>query len=246
MIVGWRQLSLSVFAITLATVILVFFTQNLVLLGNQSLLLRAVIVAAAILAALIAVYPFNPLFTNRLGVYALVVCLPATLPSFFYFLYMLPIQAGGGITAEQIQSQLITDSSSNGIIEVGFAYPIYTPTITVTNNELYTRSADVYLRMTDGNNEDALFRAVRREITGTSLSVESTVRNMLSRNDEYEFSPLELAPGRSVTGRVVFIISDLNDGSTFDEALGRSYPAQFELRDPASSEILTVFPLDKI
>ena len=107
MIVGWRQLSLSVFAITLATVILVFFTQNLVLLGNQSLLLRAVIVAAAILAALIAVYPFNPLFTNRLGVYALVVCLPATLPSFFYFLYMLPIQAGGGITAEQIQSQLI-------------------------------------------------------------------------------------------------------------------------------------------
>jgi hypothetical protein len=243
---GWRQLSISVFAITVTMVMFVFITQNLLLIGDQALWIRAAIVASAIIAALIAVYPFNPVFTNRPGVYALVVCFPATLPCFFYFLYLLPGQAGVGITAEQVQSQLITDRTSNGIIEVGFSYPIFTPTITVTNHELYTKSASVYLRITDGNNEDVLFRAVRQEITSTSLSVESTARNMLSRNDEYLFSPLQIAPGRSVIGKVVFIISDLNDGSTFDEALGRSYPAQFELRDPANSEILVVFPLDKI
>jgi hypothetical protein len=48
-----------------------------------------------------------------------------------------------------------------------------------------------------------------------------------------------------VEGQVVFIISDLNDGTTFDEALGRSYPAEFQIRDKESGEMLLSFALTR-
>lgn len=244
--ISLRQIVISLTALSLSIATVVYISQNAALLGGESLIVRALVLGFAIVAALVAIYPFIPVFTGRPGTYALFVCLPALIPGFFYYLYLLPGQAGEGLIAQQLQSQLITDSSSSGIIEVGFSYPIYTPTISVTNNELYTRQVNVFLRMIDGNNETALFRAVRSRIPGSGLSVEATVRGMLSENSEYLFIPLELPPGRSVIGRVVFIISNLEDGTTFTEALGRAYQAQFELREPVTGELLVEFPLDRI
>ncbi|MEQ8955804.1 MAG: hypothetical protein RL120_16855, partial [Gammaproteobacteria bacterium] len=59
------------------------------------------------------------------------------------------------------------------------------------------------------------------------------------------FLPLELPPRRTVEGQVVFIISTLDDGTSFTEALGRVFQAQFELRDPESGELLQTFPVDR-
>lgn len=244
--ISLRQVVITVAALLVAIATVIYMSQNAARLGNEPLLVRALVLSIAIVTALIAMYPFNPIFTDKPGAYALTICLPAVIPGFIYFLILFPAQAGSGVTAEQLQSQLITDSSSNGIIEVGFSYPIYTPTISVTNHEVFTTQVNVFLRMIDGNNESALFRAVRGRIPGSSLSVEATVRGMLSENEEYLFIPLELPPRRTVTGQVVFIISNLEDGSTFTEALGRAYQAQFELRNPENGELLVEFPLTRI
>jgi hypothetical protein len=116
----------------------------------------------------------------------------------------------------------------------------------VGNRELFTKQVNVFLRMTDGNNESALFRAVRSEIPGSSLSVEATVQGMLSESAEYLLIPLEIHPLRSISGKVVFIISNLEDGSTFTEALAKAHQAQFELRNPVHGELLYEFPLIRI
>lgn len=238
-----RQVFISLVALVTAVLTGLFMLRNEALLGEESLLLRNLVLSCAIIAMLLAVYPFIPLFRNKPGRYLLFVCLPALLPGLVYYLYLLPQQAGEGVIAAQLQSELISDRSSNGIIEVGFSYPIYTPTIAVTNNELFTRRVNVFLRMIDANNETALFRAVRMRIPGAGLSVEATVRGMLSENPDYLFLPLVIPPLGTVEGKVVFIISNLDDGTTFTEAMGRAYQAQFELRDPETAELLVEFPL---
>jgi len=91
-----------------------------------------------------------------------------------------------------------------------------------------------------------LFRAVRKRIPDSSLSVESTVQGMLSESAGYEFIPLEIPPASSITTRVVFIISSLDEGSTFTDALDGASKAQFELRDPKNGELLLDFPLARI
>ena len=174
------------------------------------------------------------------------VCLPAMIPGFFYFLFFLPGQEGAGIAAEQLQSQLITDSSSNGIIEVGFRYPIYTPTISLRHQDIFTKQVNVFLRMTDANGETVLYRGVRSRIPGTGLSVETTVQGMLSENTGYLFNPIALPPHRETQGLVVFIISNLEEGTTFTEAVRRANQAQFELRDPENGQLLLEFPLNRI
>ena len=241
--ISLRQIAISSVALALALATVSFITRNSVLIGNEPLIARAALLSFAIIAALIAVYPLNTLFAGKPGSYGLFVCLPAILPAIVYYLYFLPLQAGTGITAVQLQSQLISDRSSNGIVEVGFSYPIFTPTISVTNHELFTRQVNVFLRMIDANNETALFRAVRARIPGTSLSVEATVQGMLSENPDYLFLPIALPPISSISGKLVFVISNLNDGTTFTEALGRAYQAQFELREPATGELIFEFPL---
>ncbi|MDA1369415.1 MAG: hypothetical protein O2971_01455 [Proteobacteria bacterium] len=244
--ISLRKIFTSLVALPITIVTVIYIAQNPAQFGSEPLLLRAVILDLAVLAALVTIYPFNPLFSGRPLPYAMTVCLPALVPGFFYFLYLLPNQAGEGMRAVQLQSQLITDSSSNGIIEVGFRYPIYTPTISLQNLELYTRQVNVFLRMTDANGDDALFRGVRSRIPGSSLTVESTVRGMLSENTSYLFNPVALPPNRTIEGRIVFIISNLDDGTTFTEALGRAYQAQFELRDPENGQLLLEFPLNRI
>jgi hypothetical protein len=241
-----QQIAISLAALLIAIATVIWFSRNPMQLGSQPLVLRALALNVAVLAALIAVHPLNPLFKGRPGAYAAVVCVPALIPAFVYFLFILPGRAGAGFSAEQLQSSLITDSSSNGIIEVGFSYPIYTPTLAITNLELFSRKVNVFLRMTDGDGQQSLFRGVRAQVPGASLSVEATVLGMLSENGRYIFNPVALPPGRPISGQVVFIISNLEDGSTFTEALGRAYQGQFELRDPETGQLLFEFPMDRL
>ncbi|MEC7893830.1 MAG: hypothetical protein VX867_05175, partial [Pseudomonadota bacterium] len=163
-----------------------------------------------------------------------------------YFVWLLPRQSPGEIQGVQLNSALITDASSNGLVEVGFAYPIYTPLITLRNTGLYTEYVNVFLRVTDANDGSALFRAVRAEVPGAGLSVESSVRGMLSDNGDYRFNPLALPPAKIVRGRMVFIISSLDDGTSFTDALSSAFKAEFEIRNPATGALITSFPLDRL
>lgn len=244
--ISFRQLFISVMAGMVAVVIVAYLANNATAIGLLALPLRALILSVAIVAAMVAVYPLNAQFARKPGLYCLFVCLPAVVPGLVYYLFLLPQQAGEGMHAEQLRSELITDRSSNGFVEVGFSYPIFTPTITITNRELFTREVNVFLRIIDANNETNLFRAVRAQIPGESLSVESTVQGMLSENAGFLFIPVAIPPLRSIAGKVVFIISNLDDGSSFTEALGRAYQASFELRDPATAELLLEFPLNHL
>jgi len=241
-----RRIIICIAALLVAVATVVFIAQNPALIGSEPLFIRAALLSLAIIAALIAVYPFNPLFSDKPGIYAAAVCMPAIVPVLVYYFVLLPQQAGVGISAEQVTSEMITDSSSNGIIEVGFSYPIYTPALRVSNLELFTKQVNVFMRMTDANGEAALFRAVRTRISGSSLSVESTVQGMLSESDGYGFIPLQIPPASSITTRVAFIISNLDNGSNFTDALRTATQAQFELRDPETGELLLEFPLNPI
>lgn len=244
--VSLRQLILSIVALSFSAACVFYISQNAVQLGNQPLPVRAMLLSLAILAALIAMFPFNPIFSGRPGAYGLVVCLPALIPGIAYYLFILPSQAGEGFSALQLESQLITDSSSNGIIEIGFSNPIYTPTISVSNNELFSKEVNVFLRVIDGDSESSLFRGVRSNIPGSALSVEASVQGLLSENDLYLFNPIQIPPMGTTEGRVVFVISNLEDGTSFTEALGRAYQATFELRDPETGTLLMEFPLTRI
>ena len=241
-----RKIIVCISAFLVAVAVVTFITQNPARIGSEPLFIRAALLSLAIVAALISVYPFNPLFSRRPGIYAGTVCIPALIPVLAYYFILLPHQAKTGLTGEQISNELITDSSSNGIIEVGFSYPIYTPSLRVGNLELFTKQVNVFLRMTDVDGEVLLFRAVRKRIPDSSLSVESTVQGMLSESAGYEFIPLEIPPASSITTRVVFIISSLDEGSTFTDALDGASKAQFELRDPKNGELLLDFPLARI
>ena len=232
-------------ALLVAVATVLFIASNPAQIGSQPLVIRALLLSTAIVAALVAAYPFNPLVSGKPGIYAAAVCLPALVPVLAYYFILLPNQVGVGLTGEQVTAELITDSSSNGIIEVGFSYPIYTPALRIGNRELFTRQVNVFLRMTDGGGETVLFRAVRKRIPGSSLSVESTVQGMLSESAGYEFIPLQIPPVSSITTRLAFIISNLENGTSFTQALSRASAAQFELRDPQTSELLLEFPLTR-
>jgi len=238
-----RKLAFCLLALLVAVTVVVIIAQNPVRIGNEPLIIRASILSLAIVAALLATYPFFPLFSGKPGLFAAIICVPALIPVFAFYFILLPNQAGIGVSGVQVSNELITDSSSNGIIEVGFSYPIFTPALRVDNLELYTKQVNVFLRMTDELGEVALFRAVRKKIPGSSLSVESTVQGMLSESEGYEFLPLEIPPVGSITTRVAFIISSLENGSAFSDALQKAVQARFELRDPESGDLLFDFPV---
>ena len=165
---------------------------------------------------------------------------------FAYYLVYLPARAGEGVAGRQLASALITEGTSNGIIEVGFAYPIFTPTVELTNQGLFTARYELFLRMTDANGEVSLFRAVRAEMPDQRLTVEASVSGLLSEAPGYLFNPVEVPPHTSISGRIVFIISNLRDGTTFNDALGSAFPGQFEVRAPDSGELLASFPLNRL
>jgi hypothetical protein len=215
-------------------------------LGRLALQTRALLAAVPLMLFLAGLRPFLPWLSRQPAVYLLAVCLPLAGLVFWYYLAYLPAASSPVLSGEQTASSLITENTSNPIVEVGFSYPIYTPTIRLGNDGLFTRDVDVFLRIIDGNNEPALFRAVRTTLPDSRLSVEASVHGLLSESPGYLFIPLQIPPRGSVSGRVVFIISDLNDGSTFNEALGRAYPAEFQIRDPESGELLLSFPMTRI
>jgi len=244
--INLRQIIFSTIALLLAIAVVLLILQNPASFGGEPLIVRGIVSGFAIISALIAVYPFVSATIGRPGTYAATVCLPVFVLVLIYYLYLLPGQAGEGITAEQLRSELITDSSSNGIIEVGFSYPIFTPTLMITNHELFTRQVNVFLRMIDDEGEMALFRAARKQIPGSGLTVEATVQGMLSENDGYEFNPVELPPNTSITGKVVFVISNLDVGRTFTDALAEATQAQLELRDPQSGDLILELPVTRM
>ena len=239
-----RVTLLALFSLPVGLSLLFFVTIKPVQFGLLDPLIRMSLVLAAVLTLLIAVYPLASAFSKKPVTYLLTIGLPTLLPVVSYYYLMLQGDSARAVNATQLQSDLITDRSSNGIIEVGFSYPIYTPTLRIKNNDLHTRSVNIFLRMRDSNNENLLFRAVRADVPGSQLSVEATVKGMLSNNSGYLYSPVELPPGTAMTGRAVFIISNLDDGTTFTEALGRAYQASFELRDPDSGDLVDEFPLE--
>lgn len=240
-----RQLIFSLLAMLTASGVLAVFLTNPEFIGSQALIIRAAILDFAILLVLTAIYPLAPVFVKRPGPYGFVVCLPALIPAIMYYCWLLPQRSPGEIQGDQLNSALITDASSNGLVEVGFAYPIYTPLITLRNTGLFTEHVNVFLRVTDANDGSALFRAVRAEVPGSGLSVESSVRGMLSNNEDYQFNPLALPPAKTVQGRMVFIISSLDDGTSFTDALSSAFKAEFEIRNPATGALISSFPLDR-
>jgi hypothetical protein len=246
MSVSLRKLIVCLAALIVAVASVAFISQNPGRIGYEPLIIRAALLSLAIVSALVAAYPFNPLFAEKPGIYALAVCLPAVLPVLVYYFFLLPNQAGVGLSAEQVTSELIANDSGHGRLEVGGSNSIYIASIRVTNPELLTKQVNVFLRMVDANGELVWFRAVRKRIPGSSLGVEATVQRMFSESAGYEFNPIEIPPVRSITARLVFIVSNLKDGSTFTEALSTDYQAQFELRDPETGEQLLEFPLKRI
>ena len=242
--ISLRHTITSIAAGLTAILVISFILQNPARIGSEPLVVRALLLSIAIIAILVAVYPLNILFTGRPGTYISLICVPAVTACFVFYLILLPEKAQEGFDVQLLESSLISDRSSNGIIEVGFRYPIYTPTLLIKNRELFTRRVNVFLRMIDANEEVALFRAVRQNVPENVLSVESTLLGMLSENANYVFNPLELPPGISVEGQAVFIISNLDDGATFTDALRTASQAQLEFRDPSNGQLLLEFPLN--
>lgn len=237
------QIITSLLALGVAMAVVILVAGNPADFGAMPLLLRALSVNFAILALLLALYPVYAIFQFRTSVFAWAICLPAMLPALIYFLVLLPRQEGEGIEFSQLQNSLISDSSSNGIVEIGFAYPIFTPTVRLRNRELYTRQVSVFLRMINPEGQPALFRAVRDDIPEQGLSVEATVQGMLAENEDYLFNSLVLPPLREVSGKVVFIISNVDDGASFTEALRVASSVQLELRDPETGALLQEVPV---
>ena len=236
----------SIFGALIAIASLVVITGNPGKFGEYSLFARACLVNLVIVACLIALLPFwSPLLRMKRQLMVLMI-LTSWIPAFIFYLLILPSRAVNELDLDQQDSSLLSDRSSNGIIEIGFQYPIFTPTISLVNRDAFTRDVTIFLRLIDSNKESALFRAVRLRSDSENLSVESTIRGMLSTNLRYLFNPIKLPPGESISGRPVFIITNLEDGASFTEALGNGYTGSFELRDADEGNLLADFPLEPI
>jgi len=225
------QLAASVIGMLVAAIVTFSYFNNTATVGELSLWLRASWLNIAVLALFVAAYPFTRLSGNRSNGFALGLCFALVLPAYFYFLVLLPAQAEEGIEVGPLELSLITDRSSNGIVEIGFSYPIFTPRLTLSNKGLYTRRVQIFFRVTDPGEQPSLYRAVRASIPDSGLSVEATVRGMLSENEDYLFNPLTLPPGHSISGRMVFIITGVESGYSFSDSLRAARSAQLEIRD---------------
>ena len=213
--------------------------------GRQELFVRAVLFLSPVLAALAAAWiplrSYSPRSARLLSLFYI----PVLLAGFGYFLFWMPRFAESVLSVEMMEQRLITDSSSNALVEIGFAFPIFTPTVELRNGELFSREVDVYLRMTDSDGQSMLYRAVREEVPAGTLSVEATVRGMLGANERYLFLPVRLVPGEELTGRLVFIVTALDEGASFMGEMRRANLVQFELRNAADGELLLEVPVER-
>ena len=241
-----KQRIITIVAFSSSVFFISYISNNLEFLGERSFFVRAILINIPIFSGLVSIYPLFPFFTRRPIRYCAVICLPAIIPAFLYYLLLFPARMVGGVEALQLDSAFFSEPSSNGIIEIGFQYPIYTPSISVKNGEPFTRKIDFFLRIINQQGEKSLFRAVRADIPGSNLSVESSARGLLSANSNYLLNPIALAPGKEAIGRPIFIISNLEGAAAFTEALNQDYQAHFELRDSESGELLLEFPVNRI
>ncbi len=218
-------------------------TANSLWLGQQSLLLRAILFALPLLPTAIAVWLLLRETYPRISTLFLALGLLSLPASLAYHLHWLPRYGAAELSISMTEQRLITDSSSNALVEIGFAYPIFTPTVELSNGELFSRQLDIYLRMIDADGESTLYRAVREATPDETLSVESSVRGMLGANGRYLFLPLQLAPGEQLTGRLVFIITAFDESASFLGEMRRARRTQFELRDATTQNLLLEVPI---
>ncbi len=221
-----------------ALLIAYLIQANDLFFGTLALPVRGFIIAPVFVLGLFAARPLLPAFMRSLAIFLSFIVIPVLGFVFLYYLMLMPQREGEGVRGEQLLSSLITDASSNGIVEIGFSNPIYTPTIEFTNAELFTRDVEVFLRLTNTLGETSLYRAVREEIPGSALSVEASVKGLLSESDDYLFNPISVAPLATRRGKVVFVISDIEDGRSFSRVLKEAVKAQFELREPGSGSLI--------
>ena len=80
--ISLRQIIISATAVLIAVAIVIGFVRNPAEIGELPLVLRAIILNGAVVAALVAVFPLNPVFRDRPVAYALAVCVPAIVPGF--------------------------------------------------------------------------------------------------------------------------------------------------------------------
>ena len=230
----------------IAVAIVILMVGNPAAFGQYSLFFRACLLNLGIFAAFSALFSLFSLYVRLDHKIFAIFILASSLPAFIIYLAVIPLKAVDEIYLDQLDSSLLSDRSSNGIIEIGFQYPIFTPSISVDNRDAFTRELNIFLRITDIDQEASLFRAVRSKSTDEKLSVESTIRGMLSNNLRYLFNPVRLAPGQSISGRPVFIITNLEDGASFTEALNSGHIGYLELRDPDEGNLLADFKLAPI
>ena len=82
-------------------------------------------------------------------------------------------------------------------IKIGFS--IFTPTISLVNQDAFTREVNIFLRIMDIDQRAALFRAVRSKAVDEKLSFESKIRGMLSISFRYLFNPVRLTLSQSIS-----------------------------------------------
>jgi hypothetical protein len=150
---------------------------------------------------------------------------------FFIYFFLFSIRDDLGFSVEEISNQLITDSSSNGYVEVGFGYPIYTPRLRIKNDDLYTRNVEIFFRVVDQSGEVYLYRAVRENLPDSSLSVESAVRVMLSESLDFLFNPISIAPFNEIEGNA-------DNGADVMQQFSESQSSVIEFRDEVSQELI--------
>ena len=240
------KIGFSILAVAIAIAMMILIVGNPALFGQYSLLIRACLLNLGIFSALSALFTFFSLYIRLDRRILAVFILSSSLPAFIVYLAVIPLVAVDEIYLDQLDSSLLSDRSSNGIVEIGFQYPIFTPSISLINRDAFTRDVNIFLRITDRDQEASLFRAVRSKAADEKLSVESTIRGMLSDNFRYLFNPVRLAPGQSISGRPVFIITNLEDGANFTEALNSGHIGYLELRDPDEGNLLADFKLAPI
>ena len=120
---------LAVLSLVAAVALFYWLDANAVLVGTFAIPLRALLSAAVGVFALFGVRQWLSPFLRSPSVFAGFFVIPYLFFVGLYYFLLLPQREGEGVRGEQILSALITDASSNGIVEVGFSYPIYTPTV---------------------------------------------------------------------------------------------------------------------
>ncbi len=119
-----KQICISLLGFLVAVITGLFFVRSPAALGAEELIVRFLVVSTAIVAVLVALYPFVSLFRNKPGRYLLWVCLPGLLPGVVYYFFLLPAQAGEGMAARQLQSELIGLKNGQMLIRLTIISPI--------------------------------------------------------------------------------------------------------------------------